>query len=135
MERLKFIDIAKGIGIILMVLCHTGFTNIISIQLIYAFHMPLFFIISGYLAYGQKNTEPIWKYVRRKLYQLIVPFLLFATILCFSNDGIKGWAYIFYGSRNSLSLANTFTPLWFLPCFFVSVILYNNSSLKIQYTA
>ena len=125
MERVKFIDTAKGIGIILMVLCHTGFTNARSIQIIYAFHMPLFFIISGYLTYGRDKHKPLKQFCRKKLYQLIVPFLLFAIILCFYENGIKGWVYILYGSRNALSIANTFTPLWFLPCFFVSAMLYN----------
>ena len=65
MERVKFIDIAKGIGIMLMVLCHTGFTNVPSIQIIYAFHMPLFFIISGHLTYGRTKQCPLESFCQR----------------------------------------------------------------------
>jgi len=55
-KRLDWIDIAKGIGIILVVLGHTlvpqvretGFAGFLWI-FIYNFHMPLFFFLSGYL--------------------------------------------------------------------------------------
>ena len=44
--RLQHIDIAKGIAICLMVYGHT---NSYGMSFIYSFHMPLFFILSGYL--------------------------------------------------------------------------------------
>lgn len=46
MKRLEFIDIAKGIGIILVVLSHT-----VRADLMYytaAFFVPIFFFCSGY---------------------------------------------------------------------------------------
>lgn len=42
--RLTAFDMAKGIGIILAILGHSG---IAGAKCIYSFHMPLFFIISG----------------------------------------------------------------------------------------
>lgn len=60
-ERIEYIDIAKGTGIILMVLGHIpAFSNNykFAYKFIYAFHMPLFFIISGYLfAYKYKQNQ------------------------------------------------------------------------------
>ena len=49
MERLVFIDNAKGIGIILMILGHIPNMPEFFHSWIYSFHMPLFFFISGYL--------------------------------------------------------------------------------------
>jgi len=43
----KWIDRLKGIGIITVVLGHTG--NEFTHHYFFWFHMPLFFIISGYL--------------------------------------------------------------------------------------
>jgi len=46
--RYDYIDIAKGLGILMVVWAHimiTGWTH----QFIYAFHMPLFFLLSGML--------------------------------------------------------------------------------------
>lgn len=47
MKRDKSIDIAKGIGICLMIIGHM--TGMIPIhKFIYQFHMPMFLIFSGY---------------------------------------------------------------------------------------
>lgn len=49
MRRMVHIDILKGMGIILMILGHMHFDDQIFGKIVYAFHMPLFFCISGYL--------------------------------------------------------------------------------------
>lgn len=49
MQRNALIDIAKGIGIILVVLGHLDTNGQISREFIYSFHMPLFFSFRGYL--------------------------------------------------------------------------------------
>jgi len=47
--RLSFIDAAKGIGILLVVLGHSPGLPLFGVVLIYSFHMPLFFFISGFV--------------------------------------------------------------------------------------
>ncbi len=47
-KRLDFIDIAKGIGIILVVTGHLLPVAAGLHVLIYSFHMPLFFFLSGF---------------------------------------------------------------------------------------
>jgi len=61
-QRVAFLDYAKAIGIILVVLGHVINTqgNIlpsgkIVLQYIYSFHMPLFFIISGIIIGNKIN--------------------------------------------------------------------------------
>ena len=120
MKRVDYIDCVKGIAIFFMVLCHTGMHNSFT-QWIYAFHMPLFFIVSGML---YKNTVAVKVLVMKKVKQLLIPYLLFALILCFGENSYFDWIGIFYASRNSLWDVNTFTPLWFLPCFFVSTVIF-----------
>ena len=56
-ERYTWIDCIKGIGIFLVVLGHIYKDNYIG-QWIYSFHMPLFFMLSGYLMYT-KSVD--WK--------------------------------------------------------------------------
>ena len=48
-NRITHIDIFKGIGILFMVMGHIGFSSIFD-KWIHAFHMPMFFFISGYLS-------------------------------------------------------------------------------------
>ncbi|MCD4694754.1 MAG: acyltransferase family protein, partial [Bacteroidales bacterium] len=47
-QRFEWIDIAKGIGILLVVYGHCQPPPLIE-KFVYAFHMPLFFFISGFL--------------------------------------------------------------------------------------
>lgn len=121
-NRIPYIDFVKGVAIFLMVLCHAGLQNSFT-QWIYSFHMPLFFIVSGFLV--GNSYKPIISYIRRKSKQLLIPYFLFALILCFGHDSYFDWVGIVYGSRNSLNASFSFTPLWFLPCFYLSTIINN----------
>lgn len=62
--RYSSLDIAKGLGIILVVLGHIIPENIWARSIIYSFHMPLFFLISGF--FPAKNDEQFfWGYLKR----------------------------------------------------------------------
>ncbi len=74
-NRLDWIDITKGIGIVLMVYGHTSIPASIS-DFIWSFHMPLFFIISGML-FNPDKADKYNKYVIRKIYTLVVPYFFF----------------------------------------------------------
>lgn len=121
-QRIEYIDLAKFIGIFLMVLCHAGMHNMAT-SVIYAFHMPLFFFLSGYL-YNRNNEIKFLPYLRKKAFSILVPYVIFALILCYGTRGILDWGYLFYSSRDSIAEAKSFTPLWFLPCFFVSTMVF-----------
>lgn len=78
-NRIKTIDIAKGLGILLVVIGHSLPTESYPMRVIWAFHMPLFFFLSGF-CYNQH------KYTFRKLFktrvrQLLVPLLIFSAVL------------------------------------------------------
>lgn len=78
MERVRYIDVAKGIGILLVIIGHT-FPGSYVQRVCYSFHMPLFFFISG-LCYNHSKYDfkRLWKIRMR---QLLVPLLLFSVIL------------------------------------------------------
>ena len=123
MERFKFIDIARFIGIFLMVLCHAGMHNTVT-SVIYAFHMPLFFFLSGYLYHrGEKKHMP--SFLPKESRTLLLPYIIFALILCFGKKNLADWPLLIYASRDSIFAAESFSPLWFLPCFFLSTIVFS----------
>ena len=72
-KRYYEIDLLKGIGIILMIMGHVPFSEEIT-KAIYVFHMPLFFIASGFL-YKRKNdfNTAFVKWLKR----LILPYFIF----------------------------------------------------------
>ena len=63
--RLKWLDIAKGITIILMVIGHTSIPDPFS-RFIYAFHMPLFFLVSGFLSKKKRSLADWMKKKKRR---------------------------------------------------------------------
>ncbi len=82
-------DIAKGIGIILVVMGHC---RVLFSNLIYLFHVPLFFILSGYFfneKYSQ-NFSSFKEYLLKKLKTLYIPYVLTNIgIVLFNNIFIK----------------------------------------------
>jgi acyltransferase len=50
-SREVYLDIVKGIGILLVVIGHLQLDNVIR-NFIYAFHMPLFFYVGGGIVYA-----------------------------------------------------------------------------------
>lgn len=64
--RVEWVDVAKGIGIILVVLGHNQSPDYI-IKFIYSFHMPLFFFLSGYLTNPSKYQRTMERHGDRSL--------------------------------------------------------------------
>ena len=118
-KRLDYVDVCKWLGISLVIFGHMKMPNEV-LQWIYAFHMPLFFVLSGYTYRAQRIDK---EFLMKKIKTIYVPFLLFALIFC--RGEMSSWAYIAYGSRNALDMAGTYTVLWFLPCFFAAVLVFS----------
>ena len=79
------IDIARGIGIILMVLGHVAMPHN---SVIFRFHMALFFIISGW-CFSDKNIADVKSVVGfavRKIKTLYLPYVLFNIVGCLLHN-------------------------------------------------
>ena len=62
-KRINWIDVAKGIGIFIIVLGHvlkTGFLR----QLIFSFHVPFFFLLSGVTL---NTNQKFLNFVKKKI--------------------------------------------------------------------
>ena len=122
-KRVEYIDIAKGIGITLVVMGHNDFALIspFAHKLIYSFHMPMFFFMSGMFF---KPDIPFWTFVRQRFNRDLRPFLfmilfIFFTSISFSKVSIleasRRLVKAMYGSGQYLD----WVQLWFLPHLFV----------------
>ena len=137
MERIVWIDIAKGIGIILVVLGHVNYVSDIDyniIRVVYMFHMPLFFFLSGYLY--KKNTDTKG-FVKNKFQQLMVPYFVSLFVLAPFSPMFKE----LYASSDvtfimiaevigkllfgGCYLYDEVGILWFLPVMFFTQIVYS----------
>lgn len=133
-KRIDSVDIFKAIGILLMIMGHIGFGGFFS-KWIHAFHMPMFFIISGFFI---SSYSP--NFLNKKILGLIVPYFfigLFHIVIfvfitkSFSNRCI----YTFlWECTDNIPIAGA---LWFLPSLFLAELIYsliikNIPSINIQ---
>ena len=139
-KRIDYIDIAKGIGILLVVLGHNPFVSGFSLRLIYAFHMPLFFFLSGYFFNASLAFSELLK---KRFHALLKPYFFVIVLIYFFhvsfgklNISVAIGRVIksLYGAGDYLE----WFPMWFLPhLFLVSVfafaVLRLRSSLKNNY--
>ena len=120
-HRNEAIDIAKGIGIILMVMGHSGCPKMLF-NFIYLFHMPLFFFCSGYFFHPtNKVSDTIKKRIKGLYLPFIkwsIPFLLLHNI-CF-NLNIYNESYGFNGIASSLYDLKTYLTRLFYIIFYMS---------------
>lgn len=72
-RREKAFDIAKGIGMLAVILGHMSIPAKMG-DFIFSFHMPLFFLINGYF-FKKKEISNI-KYVMTKIKTLILPYIM-----------------------------------------------------------
>ena len=77
-KRNSVIDIYKGIGIVLVLMGHIGF-GASSSYISHAFHMPMFFFISGYL-YHRNTEDGFWAWVKKKARTLLAPYCVFGVL-------------------------------------------------------
>ena len=133
--RLNWVDISKGLGIVFVVIGHTEF---FYKNFIYVFHMPLFFIISGFLFNCDKFRIDYKAFILSRFKRLMIPYFISCIIFYMfwmfigrhmgENVGkevsiFKPLLGIIYANGiNDWLIFNT--PLWFLPCLFVAEIIF-----------
>lgn len=122
-NRLDYIDILKGIGILLVIFSHSGAEKDGPMLYVGGVFIPLFFIASGYT---YKNREQSFlSFIGKKARRLLVPYLFFSILLLllykrFSLLDILGVFYSRYclypfdSSENVFLMGGGNPPLWFL---------------------
>lgn len=122
-KRIAYLDIAKGIGILLVVLGHNYIKGSLPAlgKLIFSFHMPFFFLLSGMFF---KPAYPLAVLFKRRFATLIRPYiaaigLLYAVLFFYTDIGLmtllRRVARALYASGNYIEWAQ----LWFLPHLFL----------------
>lgn len=136
-NNLYFVNVAKTLGIFLMVLAHLSIPENLYV-FINSFHMPLFFILSGYLLSAKTLSIPLKAFFAKKAKTLLIPYSIFVVIT------FLFWYFI--GRKfgeNMQPESNTVKyiigaalaipskefmefnlPIWFLPSLFCSEIIF-----------
>ncbi|MCF7918441.1 MAG: acyltransferase family protein [Candidatus Cloacimonetes bacterium] len=137
-NRKGYIDVAKGIGILLVVTGHCDIASQLVRDWIYTFHMPLFFFLSGLIFNELKYKDNFSLLLKSRLHSLIIPYFLIGILTYLlwlvigRNFGIHlsmsvpwwkpGIGTLFVLPQADYMIHNI--ALWFLPALFVATIFY-----------
>lgn len=141
-QTIQFMDTAKGILIILIVLGHAQFP---LRNFVYLFHVAAFFFISGYFFKDEHLKKPI-NFIVKRVRSLYLPFLAYALLFISLHNVFVKWNVIklnigtasggnyLYGFQDyinvlkqNLTFGNTeqlLVPLWFITVLFTVTIFF-----------
>ena len=133
-DRLRYIDIAKGLAMICIILGHLGIPEINRV--VYTFHVPIFYFITGFFVSDRRSVAD---FTKNKSRTLLVPYfvtcgvMVLIGIIIGYTDGdaaaaAKKWVFAaLYGAGDSYT-EPFYIPgigaIWFLwATFFGSIFL------------
>ena len=132
-RRIGFIDLTKGLCIMLVVMMHVGgaFDGLAAGPVLSSFTMPLYFFVSGLFF---KSYEGFGGFLARKVDKLLVPFLIFylgSFLLMYGiSKALPGtfrlpvrWSELLLVFRGHELIRFT-PPIWFLVALFNCNILF-----------
>ncbi len=141
--RIPWIDVAKAIGIFFIVYGHAMRDGVVQ-QYIYSFHVPMFFILSGFTF---RSDISLANFLKKRVRSILVPYLIasflsvmaFALLGAFAGNklGVEAempslgmcLVSVLYGNSKFLTMKWNL-PLWFLPCIFgVELVVLNVEKL------
>lgn len=138
-KRLDWLDIAKGLGIIAVVLSHSQCSSLIWI--VSACYVPVFFVCSGYTL-RRKQDQSFKMFVKQKTRRLLLPYVLGMILILAFNflagmvlhqpfDVFRSTIGALYSraelfpdgtDNNIMMLPMNSQPMWFLTALLISLV-------------
>lgn len=124
-SRNNSIDIAKGIGILLVVIGHNWIIThdkALLFRMIYSFHMPLFFILAGVFV---KEAQGFASFAGAKADALLKPYIVVLGLLGLVKITTGAAAPVPYFAGVAYGVGGTIAwiQMWFLPNLFAALLL------------
>ncbi|MBP1807325.1 acyltransferase family protein [Rubellimicrobium aerolatum] len=132
-ERVVWIDVAKGLGIVAVVVGHVshGRTGawLVAKEAVTLFHMPLFFLLSGLVA---RPLAPLTGAARRAR-SLLLPYLSFFLLLvgvvvaeqAAAGGPLTLWRTLWAAVLGGPYLYGYFGPFWFVTCLWAALVAWD----------
>ncbi|MGX7112131.1 acyltransferase family protein [Gemella cuniculi] len=128
-NRIRYIDMSKGFAIILVILGHMMYTPSKLKVLLYIFHIPLFFFLSGY-TFSVKKYTSFFVFFKKKLQTIIFPYFLMNISIFFIKSVIlqpesilKVDVIYFIKALFLADRLHIYYQLWFLNVLFISELI------------
>ena len=129
-DRIGYYDLARGLGIIFVVIGHIDTFYVPFRSVVITFHMALFFMISGMLFWETKEEESeILRTIKKKFCRIMIPYILFSLLsmviefIRLALQGIFYWPHFRALLISAVSLYGN-SVMWFLPALFISEIVF-----------
>lgn len=128
-KRLYYLDMVKGLAIILVVLGHIEYISDPLRVWISSFHMPVFFIVSGILIrYKNETDRDLSLLLQKRSRGILIPYFWF-SLLYFFIDIFNVWYGKITKPEFIKDLIGSLTfygvsVLWFLPALFIAQIVF-----------
>ncbi|MCR4803786.1 MAG: acyltransferase family protein [Lachnospiraceae bacterium] len=120
-QRNTIMDVAKALAMLAVIIGHTKYDDNVRMVL-YTFHLPVFFIISGYF-FNIKESFPRFFIKKTKAY--VIPYVSFALIILLFNYWYSGYkAKAFKYNKERLIYQQRYTTLWFLTTLYIGILLF-----------
>ena len=124
MSRIRWVDIAKGIGIILVTMGHTRISETPVNWWLTSFHMPLFYFLAG-LCFDENRYPSYGQYFIRKCIALGYPYVMLSIVVAALISTL------YFGDHLTVSgvwkgalRGNPFAPMWFISSLFAVELLF-----------
>ena len=132
-KRLDYIDVCKALGMVLIMWGHIVEYGM-SHNFVYAFHIPLFFTLSG-MVFSKDRYPNLKVFLSKKTKSLLIPYAIFSLItwsIWAIWELLKGaplntiWYSLFETviAQGSGGFLVHNVPLWFVTCLFVVELMY-----------
>ncbi|WP_155890937.1 acyltransferase family protein [Ectobacillus panaciterrae] len=132
-KREVWLDAAKGLCMILVVAGH-AYKQKDYITYIYWFHMPFFFLLSGYVSKPVHQWPQLRGFIRKRAKQLLVPYFIYLgsfTLLRYAWEFINGNTVPSWYGKDlwNLMIGGRFITgyygvFWFITCLFLTQIVF-----------
>lgn len=143
-SRKGYLDIAKAIGVMIVLINHIGLSLGGWNRYLGAFYVSEFFLLAG-ITFRVKETESTKEFIQKKARRLLLPYAAYSIFYLLwygvraaasgsfqPMDFLKKLAgciyarnYLFPGKEEPVYLMEIMNaPMWFLPALFLSLVLY-----------
>jgi acyltransferase len=136
-QRIEYIDNVKAIAMLLVLLGHAPGLNQFAMNFIYAFHMPVFFFVSGLLLTDRKLALPLPRFIMAQIRGLGIPYLFFFMVSYLywlpthrlaaaaqKNGPITWWEPLWGLIVGSQQAWVVNAVLWFFVCLFLTTCIF-----------
>jgi fucose 4-O-acetylase-like acetyltransferase len=131
------LDLMKGIAILFMIYAHVSDIELVN-RIVFSFHMPLFFLLAGYLSKDNCEAKEILPFIAKSGKRLLIPYVVTMLLICLwiwrfeiiklrFNFTLQPLLNLLWGSGDMYisEYGRLYVgPLWFLMAIFVTRVVF-----------